>query len=94
MAATNQRRRLAAMHRQAQVDLSLRRLSRLTTLEREYGHQLNAAGRRLLRASTFSVYCDCRALGLEDRAGLILGQLRPPGAPDPAPVSLAAPAAV
>ena len=90
MAATNQRGRLAAMHRPAQVELSLRRLSRLTALEREYGHQLNAAGRRLLRASTFSVYCDCRALGIEDRAGQILDQLRPAGVPAPAHLAAAA----
>ena len=92
MAATNPRRRLAAMHRQAQVELSLRRLSRLTTLEREYGHQLNAAGLRLLRASTFTAYCDCRALGIEDRARLILGQLRSPDSLLPAPLDLPTPA--
>ena len=80
MAAINQRRRFVAMHRQAQVDLSLRRLGRLAALEREYGDQLNPAGLRLLRASTFSAYCDCRALGLEDRARLILGRLRRSGA--------------
>jgi hypothetical protein len=90
VAANNQRRRLAAMHRQAQVDLSLRRLSRLTALEREYGQQLNDAGRRLLRASTFTVYCDCRALGLEERARLILGELRAARLPAPAAPKLAA----
>jgi hypothetical protein len=82
------------MHRQAQVELALRRLSRLAALEREYGHQLNAAGRRLLRFSTFSAYCDCRALGLVERAGLILGQLPPPARPAPSPADLAATATV
>jgi hypothetical protein len=82
------------MHRQAQVDLALRRLGRLANLEREYGHQLNAAGRRLLRVSTFSVYCDCRALGLADRAGLILGQLGSAGRSSPAPADLATIASV
>jgi hypothetical protein len=89
VAAINQRRRFVAMHRQAQVDLSLRRLGRLAALEREYGDQLNPAGLRLLRASTFSAYCDCRALGLEDRARLILGQRRPAGVPARARTDLA-----
>jgi hypothetical protein len=66
------------MHRQAQVELSLRRLRRMTALEREYGQQLNAAGQRLLRASTFTAYCDCRALGVEERARLILEEVRGP----------------
>ena len=82
------------MQRAARVELSLRRLSRLAALEREYGRQLNPAGLRLLRASTFSVYCDCRALGMADRAGLILGQRRRPEGSAIVPADLAAAAGV
>jgi hypothetical protein len=71
--ATNPtRRRLPALRHDAQVELALRRLSRFARLEREYGAQLNQAGLRLLRASTFSAYCDCRALGIADRASAAL----------------------
>ena len=90
MAAITQRRRFVAMQRQAQVDLSLRRLGRLAALEREHGYELNPAGLRLLRLSTFSVYCDCRALGIEDRARLLLGHRRTPGTPARATTELAA----
>lgn len=73
MPATNPtRRRLPSLRHDAQVELALRRLSRFARLEREYGPQLNEAGQRLLRASTFSAYCDCRALGIADRAASAL----------------------
>lgn len=73
MATINQqRRRLTAIQRQAQLELAVKRLSRLTRLQREYGPQLNEAGMRLLRASTFSAYIDCRALGLVEQAREIL----------------------
>ena len=73
MPATNPtRRRLPALRHDAQVELALRRLSRFARLEREYGGQLNEAGLRLLRASTFSAYCDCRTLGIADRAAAAL----------------------
>ena len=69
MAATNPtRRRLPALRHEAQVELALHRLRRFARLEHEYGAQLNDAGLRLLRASTFSAYCDCRMLGVADRA--------------------------
>jgi hypothetical protein len=77
-AVSTQRKRLAQIQRQAQVELALRRLDRLAQLEREYGAQLNDAGLRLLRASTFSAYCDCRALGLTDRANQLLRAMPPP----------------
>lgn len=69
MPPTNQpRRRLPSLCHDAQVELALARLLRFARLEREFGAQLNDAGLRLLRASAFSAYCDCRTLGIADRA--------------------------
>jgi hypothetical protein len=66
------RRRLGVLSQRAQVELALQRLSRFAALEREYAGQLNEAGVRLVRASTFTAYCDCRALGMAKRADQIL----------------------
>jgi len=71
---TAQRRRLATLPQRIQIELSLDRLTRFAGLEREYAGQLNAAGVRLLRSSTFAAYCDCRALGVGKRADQILAK--------------------
>jgi hypothetical protein len=71
---------MSSLPRRDLIELSLRRLSRLTTLQREYGGQLNEAGLRLLRATTFSAYCDCRALGVGDRALALIQSAAPPAA--------------
>ena len=81
MPATNQpRRRLPSLRHDAQVELALARLVRFARLEREYGAQLNDAGIRLLRASAFSAYCDCRALGIAERATAALRDGEPDAA--------------
>ena len=82
------------MQKQAQVELAIRRLSRLSALQREYGSQLNQAGVRLVRSSMFSAYCDCRALGLGDRARDILTNPLPPEPMTPRPLALPQPAQV
>lgn len=64
------------MNAQAQIDMALQRLERFTTLEHEYGDRLNEMGLRLLRASTFAAYCDCRALGIGARAQTIIDRAR------------------
>jgi hypothetical protein len=87
--SNQQRRRLPALRHDAQVDLALARLARFARLEREYGGQLNDAGLRLLRASAFSAYCDCRSLGIADRADAALRD----GREDAANVGETAPAA-
>ena len=83
MAVSPTRRRLTGLRHDAQVELALRRLARFVRLEHEYGGQLNAAGLRLLRASTFLAYCDCRRLGVADRAAELLAGPAPE-APAPA----------
>jgi hypothetical protein len=67
-------RRLTTLGLRAQTELALQRLGRFAALEREYAGQLNEAGVRLVRASTFSAYCDCRDLGVGKRADEILNQ--------------------
>ena len=88
------RRRLVGLRHDAQVDLALERLARLVRLDREYGPQLNEAGLRLLRASAFSAYCDCRALGIVARADKILAGITSvptgTGAADAAPAEAVA----
>lgn len=88
-ALSGHRKRIVPLQRQALVELSLRRLSRLTTLQREYGGQLNDAGLRLLRSTTFSAYCDCRSLGVADRALALIQSLSPPALPAPREEALA-----
>ncbi len=78
------RKRLVGLRHDAQVELALRRLARFVRLEREYGAQLNHAGVRLLRASTFSAYCDCRRLGVAAQAAAILAA-EPADDPPPRP---------
>ena len=68
------RRRLTTLSQRVQTELALQRLGRFVALEREYAGQLNEAGVRLVRASTFSAYCDCRDLGVGKRADQILSQ--------------------
>jgi hypothetical protein len=68
----SQRRRLATLTQRAQIELAVQRLERFASLERDYRGQLNDAGVRLVRASTFSAYCDCRSLGVGKRADQIL----------------------
>jgi hypothetical protein len=72
VSVVNTRRRLGTLGHRDQIELALRRLGRFAALEREYAGQLNEAGVRLVRASTFSAYCDCRALGVGKRADRIL----------------------
>ncbi|MBM4416876.1 MAG: hypothetical protein FJ033_00955 [Chloroflexi bacterium] len=66
------RRRLAVLNQRAQIELAIERLTRFATFERIYAGQLNEIGERLLRASTFTAYCDCRALGVGKRADQII----------------------
>jgi hypothetical protein len=78
VSASNAHRRrlttLTTLSQRAQTELALQRLGRFAALEREYAGQLNEAGVRLVRASTFSAYCDCRDLGVGKRAEHILAQ--------------------
>jgi hypothetical protein len=73
-ASNAHRRRLTTLSPRAQTELALQRLGRFAALEREYAGQLNEAGIRLVRASTFWAYCDCRDLGVGKRADQILTQ--------------------
>jgi len=75
-ASSTTRKRLVGLRHDAQVELALRRLARFVRLEREYGAQLNHAGLRLLRACTFSAYCECRRLGVAAQAAAILAAER------------------
>lgn len=76
MNTAERRKRLPLrMTSQDAIDLSLRRLNRLVSLEIEYSYRLNEKGIRLIRRSTYSVYCDCVNLGLTNRAKDILGRL-------------------
>lgn len=84
-ANSSPRRRLPALRHDAQVELALGRLVRFARLEREFSAQLNEAGLRLLRASTFSAYCDCRTLGVAERAAAALRD----GLCEPAPAEAA-----
>lgn len=79
----SQRRRFATLTQRAQIELSLQRLERFATLERDYRGQLNHAGTRLVRASIFSAYCDCRALGVGKRGDQILNHAGVDSAPVP-----------
>jgi hypothetical protein len=71
----SQRRRLATLTQRAQIELALQRLERFASLECDYRGQLNEAGVRLVRASIFSSYCDCRTLGVGKRADQILSHV-------------------
>jgi hypothetical protein len=84
----SQRRRLATLSQRGQIELAVQRLERFASLEREYRGQLNGAGIRLVRASTFSAYCDCRTLGVGKRADQILSR----AGVDTAPVAALQPA--
>jgi hypothetical protein len=77
----SQRRRLATLTQRAQIELALQRLERFATLERDYRGQLNDAGSRLVRASIFSAYCDCRALGVGKRGDQIVNRVGVEAAP-------------
>lgn len=66
------RRRLKEVSSLQQEDMALRRLTRLTDIEREHGYKLNEQGLRLLRGSIFKAYCQCKELGILDKAGLIV----------------------
>jgi hypothetical protein len=60
------------LRKDAQIELALNRLARFVDLERRFGPELNDAGQRLVRLSTFSVFCEARRLGVERRAGTVL----------------------
>lgn len=82
-----QRRRPGVLSQRAQIELALQRLARFASLEREYAGQLNDAGIRLLRACTFTAYCDCRSLGAVKRADDTLARARVEARPGAAEVT-------
>ncbi len=60
------------LRKEAQIELVLNRLARFVDLERRFGAELNDAGQRLVRLSTFSMFCEARRLGVERRAASVL----------------------
>lgn len=74
LALNNNSRRIVSIRREFQEENALRRLARLVMLEKDYVERLNENGVRLLRNCIFSCFCDCRELGLTDKARRILQQ--------------------
>ena len=65
-----------SVRREFLEETALRRLARLIMLEKDHVERLNDNGVRLLRNCIFSCYCDCRELGVTEKAQRIL---RPSG---------------
>ena len=74
LALNNHSRRIVSTRREFQEETALRRLARLIMLEKDHVERLNDNGVRLLRNCIFSCYCDCRELGLTEKAQRILRQ--------------------
>ena len=54
------------------------RLRRLLRLRRQYEHELNARGLRLLDRAVFAAYCDCRDIGTGEQARALLREAHVP----------------
>ncbi len=78
LALNNHSGRIVSTRREFQEESALRRLARLIMLEKDHVERLNDNGVRLLRNCIFSCYCDCRELGLIEKAQRILRQSASP----------------